>query len=112
MKTNLSNVKKVQYITTVSKPNTKVKYNCSNDEDDDDYIEVNTDSETFTYTDEDGQTWEINTDDVIEYDKDDEGYPSEITYVSKSKTKKPQVKAKQTALPLALIAQRAFARNR
>ena len=51
------------------KKTSKVKYKCSGP--DDDYIEVPGGTESITWTDEDGQSYEVDIGDLQEYDGDD-----------------------------------------
>ena len=78
--------------TTTLKNTQKIVYKCEDDDKDPDFqhniddiddrgvIETSIDNDTIYYQDEDGQYYEVDVDDLIEYDGDD----GEITYHSKS----------------------------
>ena len=65
----------------------KPKLRCDSDDDDEEYIEVPGGSDSVEWTDEDGQTYEVSIDDLIEYDGDD----GEIQYTKGKKKNTPLV---------------------
>jgi len=66
-------------ITAKKKQKQKIVYHCG-----DDYIEVPGGTDSVVYTDDEGQSYEVSIDDLIEYDGDD----GEIQYTSGRKGKK------------------------
>ena len=91
------------YSNTTTNKKTKITYKC-----DDDYIEVPGGTESVTWTDEDGQSYEVDIGDLQEYDGEDgeiqytkgrKNIPMILTHKRKGK-KKPVAKPAKNAAPV------------